>query len=130
MIVGTSLLITDGGTASRVNLEPLSIDGTTNAKFQIANDGIAYQIINSTAFEAYDWKISGSLSDYEVYASNSGDSVAGTLNTWLPTTSSYTWSLASPSGFVKSSTLTVKIRDKNTLTELDSAQISLAANNI
>jgi len=75
-----------------------------------------------------DWLISGALADYEVDANQvSGDAVSGSaLDTWLVLSTSREWHLedTSSAGPALEAELTIRIRNKITLTVIDTATVT------
>ena len=62
--------------------------GNASASFSLSSGGVA----SGTGGVSYNWLISGAASAYEVMADNvTGSFSSGTINTWLPLSSTRTW---------------------------------------
>lgn len=94
------------------------------------NIGKAYEFVNfgSATFLEQWITPTTTAGDYEVYATVSGDTPTGTLNSWVALSGNPSWSLdAYGSGTLYTCTLTFQVRKTGTATVLDTWYVSLTA---
>lgn len=103
------------------------------ARYQLDSDGKVYKFEGTTAGTPTtfieNWVTPNSAaSNYECFATlNSGSLETGTTGSWLALTSDRMWGVADTGGGAQAASLTIKIREVGTTTDLTSATISLLA---
>lgn len=113
--------ISDSGTGS----------GTITAGYKLDNDGSAYKVLTGSTTALEQWLDAGAAGDYEVRATRiSGSIPSGTLNAWESLSADRTWSLSATAEQSKTCKLNIEIRDVATATVIDSATITLSADNL
>lgn len=99
--------------------------------YEIRNDGIAYTKSGGSFYVPIggEWLTSGAVGDVEVRATKtSGTSPTGaSLGVWLSCSTTRTWTLTAPSTGYVTCTLTVELRAASSGTVLDTATITLTA---
>lgn len=132
MIPSCSLMASSGaagGGGSRVSITNQDVYTSPGpASYEVNSDGKVYDQ-NGTILET--WLLSGAAADYDVRATLvSGNSPTGaSLGTWLNLASSHAWQETASLGSIKTCTLTIEIRDATTLTVLDTATVTVTADN-
>ena len=111
------------------DLSKAGIGGTGVATYQLNSDGQAYRsVFSATPLVAIigEWQLTGSASDYEVFAtfSGSGGTVSGPTGSWVSLGTTRDWTLSVTNNFVTRD-LAVQIRLASTGTVIDTATITL-----
>lgn len=113
----------------------VSRSGTTNtvAAYVVNTSGVIEKIQGAitTSFET--WLLSGAAADYEVRATlDSGDTPAGTLDTWLALSSTRSWSLEDATDDATALTcgLTIEIRLVSSGVVQDIATVTITSNKL
>ncbi len=113
-----------------VNLADLSDYGQGTRSISQARSGIYLLTDGSYSLIGYgttgSWLVSGNASDVQVYATvtTSRASSSGTFNTWLDMTQNRTFEVIGTAVGSGSGTISLTFRNKNTLSQLDTATIS------
>ena len=113
-----------------VNLADLSDYGEGVESVFAARSGIYLGTDGSYFLIGYgtpgSWLVSGNASDVQVYATvtTSGATSSGTFNTWLDMTQNRTFEVIRAPAGSGSGTISLTFRNKNTLSQLDTATIS------
>lgn len=112
------------------SISAVAVGGTATASYAISNTGNVIGTPGGT-LEAWLTGTGATASNYEVMATLASGSVAvtGTLSSWLSCGSYNQWSLSNPTqnNSVRTSVLTVQIRDVATHTVQASASVTLSA---
>lgn len=117
------------GDERSVSITDTTVESGSNSQYRVANDGFVYTYGYDSVFTYYEtWLLSGSVSNFQVQVTKVGDSVSGPLGSWVSPTQ--TWAVTATPGSARSATLTVKIRDADSLEELDTATVQLIADNL
>lgn len=102
--------------------------GITSASYSLQSGG---NTVDQDDSVLETWLLSGAAADYGVYVTKTGDSVTGSLGSWLALSSTRTWGVTAVlSPETKFATLTVQIRNATTLVVLDTATVTLSAERI
>jgi hypothetical protein len=126
-----------GGVRPVVNFVNQSISGVNpvgvgpaTAGYQIKTDGFDYKTENSTTTVLTQWitPILGT-SDYEVYATPTGTTPSGTVNSWVSISTNPSWSLVAggPSSSYKTCSLAMQVRVIGSTTVIDTWTVGLEA---
>lgn len=123
-----SVLITN---QSAVNNSLEGEGGTATATYRLRNDGVALATNNFGVLTVIsgEWLVSGTVSQFEVYAtwSGTGGTVGGTTDSWISLDTTRDWTLTVTSDVIVR-TLDIQIRLASTLVVLDTATISFEVN--
>lgn len=123
-----SVLITDKP-ASNSTLAGLG--GTATATYRLRNDGVALATNTGGVLTAIsgEWLVSGTVSQFEVYATwnGSGGTVGGTTGSWISLDTTRDWTLTVTSQDI-TRTLDIQIRLASTGSVLDTATITFNVN--
>lgn len=106
----------------------------TLSGYRLHSNGTVYKLGpggGASASLGYDWVTpTSNAPNYDVRATLvSGDTPSGTLNSWLPLSSSRSWSLTAVAD-AYACTLTIEIRDAATQTIRDTASVYLEVENV
>lgn len=129
-----AMLLGGGGSSGSVTLNNASISFNDGANvtvgWKIDADGFVYQNINSSLTSLYRWTTE-SVALYEVRATVvSGDTPAGSAaGTWLACSTDREWTITDSTADVniRSTRLTIEVRDSATLTVRASCTVELTA---
>lgn len=123
----------DGGDGGAVSIDSRTVlkagngSATVSATYSLDSDGNAYD--HSGALLEL-WLDSGAAGDFDVRATlQSGTLTSGTTGSWLSLALSRTWGASASPGQSRSATVLIEIRDANSLTVIDSATITISAEN-
>lgn len=115
-----------GGTVTAIAISP----NDATAGYQLTSGGAAQQLVNGVASTLYNWLLSGSASDFDVFATlNSGTLTSGTTGSWLNmgTTRSWTVQRTVNAAGVNSANITLQLRPAGGGATLATAVIQLNA---
>ena len=107
-----------GGGAVRVdggNYSSYDTTGNPSVSVSFGNSGLctSYAANGGEAPANYTWLLTGVAADYEIYATNtntSGSAASGTFGTWLPLSTSRSWSSTRSTTGENINTVTITIR--------------------
>lgn len=124
-----------GKSAVTIFLSNLSIidftGGASNASagYQLTSGGIENQIVGASTTQTATWCApAGEAVNYEVYATVTGSPLTvGTLNAWVPLSTTRTWRLDAGTGQNLFSTLNISVRRVGTTTPVYTATEDLNA---
>lgn len=108
----------------RVYLEPISVTdndaaGPVSAQVDFRADGYCYSVTNfGGETQLFQWLLSGSAADYEIYATTDSGTVTGTVGSWVGMNATNTWSKTRAVAGSATWFGNFKIRDAATLAEL------------
>lgn len=104
------------------------------ARYTLKNDGQVTKTQGGNTFFVENWcNVAAAVGDYDVHASvlpGGANPTGSALNSWLNLASSQSWTLQQGTNGIKTCSLFVQIRKASSGTVLDSAMITMEADNI
>jgi hypothetical protein len=126
LVSGVQVLISDAGLSAS---DPVTNDGCS-ATFSVKSNGYVEEADSEGASaETEQWLQSGAVGDYEIHATWSGHAggvLSGSTGSWLPLSTTRSWSLTVGPTSTGTATLTLKVRRVSDSVEIDTATITFS----